>query len=342
MRKCPLIEGAARLARVFPLSAVLSTIVAVSMAAFVAPFQAAAEGWPARPISIVVPFAPGGISDITARPLAVALGRVLGQSVIVDNKPGAGGAVGAAHAARQKADGYSLMMALSSLVVIPEAERAAGRQPSYQLSQFTPIARVAADPVVVMVRSDSPWRTLEDLLGEARRAPGTLSYSSSGIYGALHVPMEMLAQSAGVRFLHVPYQSGGQAMTALLAGQVAITAQAPGVAFPHLKAGKVRILASFGTERIKALPDVPTVRELGHDCEFFIWSALFAPVDTPADLVARLRQATREAIREPVFVDAMAAMASPVDYLDAPELAASMERERKRLAETVQRMGRIE
>jgi tripartite-type tricarboxylate transporter receptor subunit TctC len=319
-----------------------ATLAAPAIVSALAPSLAVAQAWPARPVSIIVPFAPGGISDITARPLAVALGRVLGQSVVVDNKPGAGGAVGAAYAARQKADGYALMMALSSLVVIPEAERVAGRAPSYQLSQFTPIARVAADPVVVMVRADSPWRTLDDLLAEARRSPGTLSYSSSGIYGALHVPMEMLAQSAGVRFLHVPYQSGGQAMTALLSGQVAITAQAPGVAFPHLKAGKVRILASFGTERIKGLPEVPTFRELGYDCEFFIWSALFAPVDTPPELVARLRVATREAIREPVFAEAMAAMASPIDYLDAPELAVSMERERKRLADTVQRMGRIE
>lgn len=301
-----------------------------------------AQPYPARPVTIIVPFAPGGISDITARPLAAALGKVMGQSFIIENRPGAGGAIGAAYAAKQRPDGYNLMMALTSLMVIPEAEKAAGRQPSYLVSQFAPIARVASDPVVLLVRSESPWKTTADLVADAKSRPGRISYSSSGLYGAIHVPMEMLSQSAGIRMIHVPYKSGGEAMTALLAGQVDVTAQAPGVANSHVKSGKVRVLGSWGTQRTKALPDVPTLKEQGHDVEFYIWSALFAPVETPPDIVVRLRAAVKEAIHESLFTKAMAGMDAPIEYLDAPDLQASMDREGKRLADTVRRMGKIE
>lgn len=303
---------------------------------------AQAQTYPTRPVTIIVPFAPGGISDITARPLAAALGKIMGQSFIIENRPGAGGAIGAAHAAKQRPDGYSLMMALTSLMVIPEAEKVAGRQPSYLISQFAPIARVAADPAVLLVRSESPWKTTADLVADARNRSGRISYSSSGLYGAIHVPMEMLAQSAGMQMIHVPYKSGGEAMTALLAGQVDVTVQAPGVASPHVKSGKVRVLGSWGTQRTKALPEVPTLKEQGHDVEFYIWSALFAPAETPSDIVVKLRSAVKEAINEPLFTKAMAGMDAPIEYLDAPDLQSNMDREGKRLADTVQRMGKIE
>jgi len=303
---------------------------------------AAAQNFPSKPLTIVVPFAPGGIADITARPLAVALGNILGQSVIVENHPGAGGAVGIAYAARQKADGYSLLMALSSILVIPEAEKLGGRAPSYQVSQLMPIARVAADPVVLVVPAASPWKTTADLVADAKGRPGKISYSSSGLYGAIHVPMEMLAQAAGVQFLHVPYQSGGQAMSALIAGQVDVTVQSPGVASPHLKSGRVRALASWGGQRLAALPDVPTLREQGFDAEFYIWSGLFVPAQTPPEVAARLRAAVKDAVSDGAFKQAMSTMDSPVDYLDAPEFQAFMDRDGKRLLEAVKRMGKIE
>jgi tripartite-type tricarboxylate transporter receptor subunit TctC len=301
-----------------------------------------AQTYPARPVTIVVPFAPGGIADITARPLAIALGNVLSQSLVIENHPGAGGAVGIAYAGRQKADGYTLLMALSSILVIPEAEKAGGRPPSYQVSQFAPIALIAADPVVLIVPAQSAWKTTADLIADAKSRPGKISYSSSGLYGAIHVPMEMLAQAAGVQLLHVPYQSGGQAMNALIAGQVDLSAQSPGVASPHLKSGRVRALAQWGRQRIKAMPEVGTLTEQGYEAEFYIWSGLFAPAATPPEVMMRLRSAVKEATAQPVFRDAMAAVDSPIEYLDAPEFQRFMDRDGTRLVEAVRRMGKIE
>jgi len=298
--------------------------------------------WPSRPITMVVPFAPGGIADITGRPLAQAMTRVLGQPIVIENRPGAGGGVGMVHVARQKPDGYTLLMALSSIVTIPEADRVSGRVPSYQMREFTPIALVSADPTVLIVRADSAWKSVADLMKDARSRPGKITYSSSGIYGTLHVAVEMLAQSAGARMLHVPFGGGGPAMTALLGGQVDVTAQAPGVASPHVKAGKVRLLGSWGAQRLTAFPDLPTMREAGFEAEFYIWSGVFAPAGLSGDVSSRVRGAVRDASADAGFVKAMATMETPIMHLQGAEFDAFLQRDSKRLAEVIGRMGRLE
>jgi tripartite-type tricarboxylate transporter receptor subunit TctC len=301
-----------------------------------------AQTYPNKPVTIIVPLAPGGISDLTARPLAAALSQVTGQSFIVENKPGAGGAMGAAFAANQKPDGYKLLIALTSMLVIPEAEKVAGKQPSYEVNQFIPIAKVSADPVVLLVKADSPWKTMEDFIKDAKNRPGILSYSSSGLFGAIHVPMEMAAQASGIKLIHVPYQSGGQSMAALLGGQVDITIQAPGVANPHIKSGKIRALATFGNTRTKVLSEIPTLKELGYDVEFYIWASLFTQKGTPQDVVSKLRTIVRQAIDEPVFVNAMNNMAAPIFYQDSAELQTSIENERKHFSNVVKGIGKID
>jgi len=301
-----------------------------------------AQNYPNKPVTIIVPLAPGGISDLTARPLAAALSQVTGQSFIVENKPGAGGAMGAAYAANQKPDGYKLMVALTSMLVIPEAEKVAGKQPSYEVNQFIPIAKVSADPVVLLVKADSPWKTLEDFIKDAKNRPGVLSYSSSGLFGAIHVPMEMAAQAAGMKLIHVPYQSGGQSMAALLGGQVDITIQAPGVANPHIKAGKIRALATYGNSRTKVLAEIPTLKELGYDVEFYIWVSLFTQKGTSIDVVNKLRASVKQAIDEPIFINAMSNMSAPIFYQDAPELQTAIDIESKHFANVVRRIGKIE
>lgn len=293
-------------------------------------------------ISLIVPLAPGGIADITARPLAIPLARELGQPVIVENRVGAGGAVGMAYAARQKPDGNTLLMALSSIVIIPEADKVVGRPASYTMSQFTPIALVSADPTVLVVRTSSPWKTVADLIRDAKAKPRSLSFSSSGIYGTTHVAQAMLWQAAGVEMLHVPYNGGGPSMTALLGGQVDITAQAPGTVAAHVKAGTVRILGTWGAERLKAWPDIPTFREQGLDVEFYIWSALFAPAGLPAAKLAELRLAARNAIQDAGFASAMATMNTPIRYLEGAELNSFLERDQKRLAGVIKAMGKLE
>ncbi|MDB5967098.1 MAG: tripartite tricarboxylate transporter substrate binding protein [Polaromonas sp.] len=303
---------------------------------------ALAQGNNGQAINLIVPLAPGGIADITARPFAIPLARELNQPVVVENRIGAGGAVGMSYASKQKPDGNTLLMALSSIVIIPEADKVMGRPPSYTLSQFTPIALVSADPTVLVVRANSPWKTTADLIRDAKAKPKTLSYSSSGIYGTTHVAQAMLWQSAGVDMLHVPYNGGGPSMTALLGGQVDITAQAPGTVAAHVKAGTVRVLGTWGAERLKSWPDVPTFKEQGFDVEFYIWSGLFAPAGLPPAKLAQLRTAAKRSTQDPGFVAAMTTMNTPIRYMEGAELDRFLEQDQKRLAVVIKAMGRLE
>ena len=206
-------------------------------------------GWPDKPITMIVPFPPGGVADTVARPVAEALSRELKQAVIVENKAGAGGAVGIGFVARAPADGYTVLMSLSSISILPEADAVLERKPAYQMSQFKPIARFTADPTVLVVRADAPWKTLAEFIADARAKPGTYNYGSSGNYGTMHVPMEMLKNSAGFRMLHMPYTGAGPAMVALLAGQVDAVASGPSRVVQQIKAGKLRALAHWGESR---------------------------------------------------------------------------------------------
>lgn len=313
-----------------------------ALAAAVLSAAAHAQQYPNRPITMIVPFPPGGIADITGRPLAASMSRILGQSVVVENKAGAGGAVGHALVAKAKPDGYTIMIALSSIAIIPEAEKVNGRPPTYQMADFTPIALVSADPTILLVPVDSPWKTLADLVAEAKARPGKISYSSSGVYGTTHTCFEMFAQAAGIKMLHVPYKGGGPAMTALLAGEVNITAQSPGVSNPHIKSGKVRVLGSWGGTRLPSLADIPTLKEQGYDAEFYIWAGLFAPAGLPAEALSKLRAAVRQAVQEQDFRNAMAGMNTLINYLEGAEFDAFLDRDSMRLAEVVRKMGKTE
>jgi tripartite-type tricarboxylate transporter receptor subunit TctC len=303
---------------------------------------AQAQSYPSRPITMVVPFPPGGIADITGRPFGAVMSRILGQPVIIENKTGAGGAVGHAYAARAKPDGYSLMMALSSIVIIPVADEVNGRAPTYKMSDFTPIALVSADPTVLMVAADSHWKTLQDLVAEARANPGKISYSSSGLYGTTHTATEMFAQAAGIQLLHVPYNGGGPAMKAGLANEVMFTVQSPGVADPHVRGGKMRLLGSWGGKRIPSLPDLPTMKEQGYDAEFYIWCALFAPAGIPQDVAARLRTVSRQVVQEQDFKRAMEGMNTPIDYREGAALQAFLEADARRLDAVIRKMGKTQ
>src|SRR5437667_568248 len=244
------------------------------------------DSYPSKPIVLVVPFPPGGVADIVARPAAEAMGRFLKQPVIIENKPGAGGGIGMGYVAKAKPDGYTLLLALSSISILPEADKVIGRPPLYQLDQLTPIARLTADPTVLAVRADSPWKTLQEFVDDARKRPGAINYGSSGNYGTMHMPMEMFAQSAGIKLLHVPFTGAGPAVVALLGGTIEAAASGPSTVLQHVKANKLRVLASWGDKRLASLPDIPTLTESGYDVVFFQWSGLFAPAGAPAPVIA--------------------------------------------------------
>lgn len=319
-----------------------TSIAVAALCAAVLSLAAHAQSYPSRPITMISPFPPGGISDLTARPFAAAMSRLLGESVVVENKAGAGGAVGYAHVARAAPDGYTIMMALSSVAIIPVADEVNGRQPTYRMSDFTPIALVSADPTVLMAPAGGPWNSLKELVADAKARPGKISFSTSGIYGTTHTCFEMFLQAAGIRMLHVPYKGGGPSMAAALSGEVMLTAQSPGVANPHVKSGKMRLLASWGGKRTAALPDVPTMKELGYDAEFYIWAAVLAPAGLPPQVAERLRSVSREVASQPEFQKAMAGMNTPIDYRDGAAFRGFLEADSKRLADVVRRMGKTQ
>ena len=301
-----------------------------------------AQDYPSKPITMIVPFPPGGVADIVGRPLAAVMQKSLNQPVVVVNRTGAGGAVGMAAVAKSAPDGYTILMGLSSISIFPVSDRINGKEPPYELKDFAPIALVTADPTVLVVRADGPYKTPKGFVAAAKARPGKINYSSSGVYGTLHVAMEIFANAAGIQLFHVPYQGGGPAVTALLAGQVEASAQGPAAVIGHIKGGKLRALASWGTERLKLLPDIPTFKELGYDAEFYIWSGVFAPAATPAPILARLREAVREAANSQDFRAAMDKVQTPVAYLDAPEFQKYWERDAARLKVALEKIGKVE
>ncbi len=308
------------------------------VAALAVSFSAAAfaqEQYPTRPITMVVAFPPGGVADITGRPTAIAMERVLKQRIIVENRPGAAGATGNAYVAHSKPDGYTVLMALSSISVIPEAERMQGHKPPYELSDFAPIALISADPVVLVVREDAPWKTVKDFVSDAQARPGKISYSSSGIFGALHMPFTLLEHATGTTLWHVPYNGGGPAVQALLGGQVDSTVGGPAAMIGQIRAKKFRPLASFGGKRLASLPDVPTLKEIGIDAEYYIWAGLMVPADTPAAVQQKLRDTARQAVNDPDFRNAMSKVETPISYLDAPEFRKYWDADATKLAAAV-------
>ena len=304
----------------------------------------AEAAWPSRTITIIVPFPAGGQADLAARPVALALERILGTSVIVDNRAGgAGGSIGNAQAARAEADGYTLLMTLSSLAVLPEADRLFNRPVAYEVAQFAPVARVLADPTLLAVPASAPWRTLQDFVDDAKKRPGEIPYGSSGPYGTLHVAMEMFAASAGIKLLHVPFRGAGPALTGLLTGTVQALASAPGTLKQQVDDGKMRVLANWGAERIASFPELPTFKELGYkDVEFYIWAGLFAQAALPAPILTRLRQAMAQAVQSPEVIKTFETAGSPVAYLDAPEFSKFVEADSARLIAAVKKIGKVE
>jgi tripartite-type tricarboxylate transporter receptor subunit TctC len=304
----------------------------------------AQAAWPSRNITMIVPFPAGGQADLAARPVAMALERILGKPVIVDNRAGgAGGSVGNAAAARAEPDGYTLLMTLSSLAVLPEADRLFDRPVAYEMSQFAPVARVLADPTMLAVPASAPWKTVKDFVEDAKARPGQIPYGSSGPYGTLHIAMEMFAASAGIKLLHVPFRGAGPALTGLLTGTVQAVASAPGTLRAQVDDGKMRVLAGWGASRVASFPDVPTFQELGYkDVEFYIWAGLFAQTALPTPIMTRLREAMREAVRAPEVVKTFETAGSPVAYLDAPDFAKFVEADSERLIAAVKKIGKVE
>jgi len=244
--------------------------------------------------------------------------------------------------AKSKPDGYTILMALSSISIIPEADKILGKTPSFQLNQLKPIARFTADPTVLVVRSDSPWKTYKQFLAAMKASPGKYNFGSSGNYGTMHVPMEMLKVNEKFYMVHIPYTGAGPAIVALLGSQVDAVATGPSSVVQYIKAGKLRALAHWGNARLVSLPDVPSFKEMGVPIEFAQWSGLFVPSNTPDAIVNKLREAAKLAANDEKVKEIIGNSGSPVMYLDAPEFKTYWDKDAGELAIAVKKIGKVE
>lgn len=302
----------------------------------------AQNAWPTRAITMVVPFPPGGLADLVARPVAEAMSRELGQPVVIENKAGAGGGIGMGQVAKAKPDGYTILMALSSLTVIPEADAVLARPAMFALTDLRPIARYTADPTVLAVRADAPWKTVQQFVDEVKKHPGVINYGSSGNYGTMHVPMEILSQNAGLKMTHVPFTGAGPAVVALLGGQIDAVSTGPATVLQQVKAGKLRVLAHWGNGRLASMPDAPSLKDAGYNAEYAQWSGLFIPAATPEPIAQRLRAAAKAAAQDAKVKEVILNAGSPVLYQDAPEFEKYVQADASRMATVVKRIGKVE
>lgn len=278
--------------------ALLAAMAVLCGAAVPAMSAIAAEAFPSRPIRLIVPFTPGGTTDILARLVAQKAGETLGQPMVVENRPGAGGNIGAEAAARSAADGYTLVMGTLGTQVTNQFIYP--RMPYDSAKDFAPVTLVANSPNVLLVNSTLPANSIGELIALARREPGKINYASTSTGGSPHLSGELLSMMAGVRMQHVPYKGAAHAMTDLLAGQVNLMFDNLPSALAQIQGGKIKALAVTGAKRASVLPSVPTVRESGlPDYEVNSWFGLLAPAGTPPERVRQLQQAVDKVLAMP-------------------------------------------
>jgi tripartite-type tricarboxylate transporter receptor subunit TctC len=315
-------------------------LIGAGAATFAAP-AFAQDSYPSHSVTIVNAFPRGGANDLVTRPIAAGLEAILKQPVVVESKPGAGGQVGAQFAASAKPDGYTLLSHNNGISGYAEVDKLFGRQPKTTRADFIPLARLMADPVLVLVNDQQPYKTLKDLIDDAKKRPEAIICSSGGLYGATHLPMAIFETATGIpKFRHLPTNGGGPAVTAVLGNNAQMTTQAVSVSIQHIKSGKLRALASFGATRSKSLPDVPTLKELGYDVEYYLWVGLFALKGTPDAAVKKLSVSVDQAANGEQFKAAIAAMGQEFAYLNAADFAKFWDTDARRAEAAVKSIGR--
>jgi len=278
---------------------------------------------------------------VVGRPLTALLEPILKQPCIVETKAGAAGAVGAQFAASAKPDGYSLLIHIVSISGFAEVDKLFGRTPKFTRADFAPIARLTEGPMVLVVNDQQPYKTLKELVDDAKKNPDKLIFSSSGLYGALHLPTALFMQAAGVKMKHLPTNGGGPALTAILGNNSQVLVTSIAAASGQIKAGKLRALACFSPKRAASLPDVPTLKELGYNVEFSLWVGVFAPVKTPQANVDVIRTAVKQVANGDQFKTAIANIGDEVAYLDQSDFAKFWDEDAKRVEAAVHAIGRV-
>jgi len=320
----------------------LKALVAASSALLLATAVHAAgeaDGWPSKPLTFVVPFPPGGITDNTSRLLALKLGEKLGQQVVVDNRPGAGGSIGVEYAVRQPADGYTLIYGTQGTHA---ANLALYKNVRYDpVKDFTPVHGMSESPLILVINPNKPFKTVPELVAYAKQNPGKLNFGSAGAGTATHLTAELFQTTAGIKMTHVPYKGSSPALTDLIAGNLDLAFDYAAVVLPFVQSGKLKALAVTGKSRLGSAPDLPTVAELGYPgAESSAWGAMFVSSKTPAPIVKRLADAMAEVIVNPEVLAATEKFGSvPMRGMRGEKLDAFVKSEMTRWREVVQNSG---
>ena len=300
------------------------------------PLVAAAEVWPARPIRLVVPFAPGGASDVLARLVGQKLAERVGQPVVVENRPGAATTLGAAEVAKAPPDGYTIMLAPAPFVIAPLMYS----KLTYEPKDFTGVALMASSPLILTANPALGVSTLREFVALAKAKPGTISYASPGNGSVPHLATELFKLKTGTQLVHVPYKGGGPAVNDLVAGHVNVMFTSPIETAQHVAAGRLEYIVTSTKSRVPAFPKVPTAAEAGiADFEVVAWFGLVAPAGTPKDIVGRLSTEVGTILATPEIREKFAAQGAEITFLPAPEFDRFLARERQQWAQAVKVSG---
>ncbi len=302
----------------------------------------AEDAFPSHAITFINPFPPGGAADVVGRPLTALLEPILKQPCIVETKAGAAGQVGGQVAATAKPDGYTLLIHIVSISGFAEVDKLFDRPAKFTRADFIPIARLTSGPMVLVVNDQQPYKNIKELVADAKANPDKLIFSSSGLYGALHLPTALFMQAAGIKMKHLPTNGGGPALTAILGNNSQVLVSAVAAASGQIKAGKVRALACFSPQRAASMPDVPTLKELGYNVEFSLWVGVFAPKNTPAPVVKVIGDAIKKAATGDQFKTAINNIGDEVAYLDQAAFAKFWDEDAKRVEAAVHAIGRVQ
>jgi tripartite-type tricarboxylate transporter receptor subunit TctC len=300
------------------------------------------EAYPTHAITFINPFPPGGAADVVGRPMAAMLEPIIKQPCVIETKAGAAGALGAQFAATAKPDGYTVLIHIVSISGFAEVDKLFGRQPKFTNADFIPIARLTSGPMVLVVNDQQPYKTLKDLVDDAKKRPNEIIFSSSGLYGALHLPTALFMKAAGIQMRHLPTNGGGPALNAILGNNSQVLVSSIAAASGQMKAGKLRALACFGAQRAASTPNVPTLKEQGYDVEFSLWVGVFAPKKTPDNAIRVLRENIKKVTLSDQFKTAISNIGDEVAYLDAPDFAKFWAEDAKRVEAAVQSIGRVQ
>lgn len=304
-----------------------------------APGLVRAQSYPSKPITWVIPFPPGGVTDTSARLIGRRMSELLGQQIVIDNKPGAGGAIGTEYVARAAPDGYTVLYGTQGTLAANLA-----LYPSLRynpMKDFVPVHAMLLSPLVLVVDAAKPWKSVEALVREARAKPGTLNYGSAGNGTATHLTAELFASEAGVKLMHVPYKGSAPALQDLMGGRMDLMFDYVAVVQPHVQAGRLRALAVMSDKRVEALAEVPTIVEAGYPgAQASAWSSLMAPAGTPAAVVTRLADAMHTALADKALMQPMVATGSvPMLDLRGDDFRKFIAQEQRKWADVVKRSG---